>query len=131
MVRGTLIGVLVALVATASAGAATAPPRLTVSSPAAGRIDVRGAEQPAAGVTQVTFTTKRPDATLALFELKPGVTPEQFAAALAAASGPRDVRDLATLRYAPEIGRGHDATVYLDLRAGTYVAADVSGGGAP
>ena len=115
----------VALLADASASAA-ALPRVTVSSPAAGRLAVRGAGALKAGVTQITFTTRRKDATLALFELRVGVTPEQLSVALAHAAGPRGVRDLAALRYAPEIGRGHEATVYLDLRAGTYVAADVT-----
>lgn len=133
MARAVLLGLIAAatLAAPAAGQAATAPARVVVSSPAAGTLKVHGGDGLVAGVTQVRFTTRRKDATLALFELQPGVTPEQFAAALAQASGPRDVRDLAALRYAPEIGRGQDATVYLDLRAGTYVAADVSGTGAP
>jgi hypothetical protein len=121
---------IAALLAAVAATAAPAPARLTISSPAAGRVEVAGGDGLEAGVTQVTFTTRRKDATLALFELRQGVTPEQLAAALAHASGPRDVRDLAALRYAPEIGHGQDATVYVDLRAGTYVAADVTGGSA-
>jgi hypothetical protein len=124
-------GVAALLAALPAMAAAGRPAAVTIASPAAGHVDVGGGQGLTAGVTQITFTTRRKDATLALFELKPGVTPEQLAAALAQASGPRDVRDLAALRYAPEIGRGQDATAYLDLRAGTYVAADVSGGSVP
>lgn len=137
MPRGRHIAMLAAAFAVAAAApaahaaASPVPPVVRISSPAAGQIAVTGADALTAGVTELRFATKRSDATLALFELAPGVTPDQLAEALKTARGPRDVRDLAALRYAPEIARGQDATAFVDLRAGTYVAADVSGANAP
>jgi hypothetical protein len=113
----------------APAHAAKAPelPALTVASRTAGHTTLSGATGLLAGPAHVRFTTTRSDATLALLALKPGTTADSLLAALRSAHGPRDVRDLASLLYAPEISARHDALAYLDLEAGTYAVADVSG----